>query len=130
MTRRNEAGGSYGGTEGVAEGGAARGARAGGHALAVDEVLRLPAGGAVRVEAGQVVITIEGDAVDHVLDPGAELALPRRGRALAWALAPSQIGLSVPTVRAWRRRSSTGPSGSRSEARPPGGRPWPAPRPS
>jgi len=126
MTRWNEAGG----TDGMVVGGTGRGAREGRHVLEVDEVLRLPAGGAVRVEAGQVVITVEGDAVDHVLDPGVELELPRHGRALAWALAPSRIGLRVPTVRGWRRRSWNEPSGSRSEARPSGARPWPVPRPS
>ncbi|HYD40811.1 MAG TPA: DUF2917 domain-containing protein [Anaeromyxobacter sp.] len=126
MTRRNEADR----TNGMVERGTGRGAPAGRRALGINEVLRLPAGGAVRVEAGQVVITVEGDAVDHVLDEGEELELPRRGRALAWALAPSQIGLSVPTVRGWRRRSWSEPSASRSEARPSGARPWPAPRPS
>jgi hypothetical protein len=128
MTRRNEADGTNGAVG--TSNGAPRGALAGRHELTVNEVLRLPAGSAVRIEAGQVVVTIEGDAVDHVLDAGAELALPRRGRALAWALAPSQIAVTVPSVWAWRRRSSTGPSGSRSEAPPSGGRPWPAPRPS
>ncbi len=128
MARRSEADGTNGTVE--RSSGETRGALARPHALAVNEVLRLPAGAAVRVEAGRVVVTIEGDAVDHVLDAGAELALPRRGRALAWALAQSQIAVTVPSVWAWRRRSSNGSSGSRSEARPPGAKPWPAPRPS
>ncbi len=123
MTRWNEAGGT-------ADAGAERGGSVERRALAVNEVLALPPGATVRVEFGQVVITVEGDAEDHVLDGGAALELPRRGRALAWALGPSRIALTVPSVWAWRRRSSTGPSSSQRVARPPGARPWQAPRPS
>ena len=62
--------------------------------LARDEVLRLPGwreGARVRVEAGMVVVTREGDPEDHVLQAGAQLRVPGRGLAVAWALEPSRV---------------------------------------
>ncbi len=79
--------------------GRARGAPAGRHALAENEVLRLPRGGAVRVETGQVVVTREGDPIDYVLEAGDTLELAVRGRAVAWALAASRIALERPVAR-------------------------------
>jgi hypothetical protein len=70
------------------------GGEEGARTLARDQVLRLPAGREgswIRVEAGTVVVTREGDPADHVLQAGAELRLPGRGLAVAWALEPSQI---------------------------------------
>jgi hypothetical protein len=79
--------------------GAGRGAPAGSHALAENDVVRLPRGGAVRVEVGQVVVTREGDPIDHVLEAGDTLELAARGRAVAWALAASRIMLERPVAR-------------------------------
>jgi hypothetical protein len=62
--------------------------------LARDEVVRLPRrpeGSSVRVEAGLLLVTREGDDVDHVLEAGAELEVPGRGLAVAWALEASRI---------------------------------------
>jgi len=59
-----------------------------------DQVLRLPAwrdGASVRVQSGMVVVTREGDPEDHVLQAGAELSVPGRGLAVAWALEPSRV---------------------------------------
>jgi hypothetical protein len=56
--------------------------------------LRIPhgTGGAwLRVEQGQVVVTLEGDAEDHVLSAGEELVLGRGGLAVAWALEASAL---------------------------------------
>ncbi len=62
--------------------------------LGRDQVLRLPGwreGSSVRVESGMIVITREGDPEDHVLQAGAELRVPGRGLAVAWALEPSRV---------------------------------------
>ena len=62
--------------------------------LARDQVLRLPGwreGSSVRVEAGIVIVTREGDPEDHVLRAGAQLRVPGRGLALAWAQEPSRV---------------------------------------
>lgn len=79
--------------------GPGRGAPAGRHALAENAVLRLPRGGAVRVDTGQVVVTREGDPIDYVLEAGDTLELAARGRAVAWALAASRITLERPGAR-------------------------------
>ena len=55
------------------------------------QVPRPPATRLVRVERGLVLVTREGDPEDHVLSPGMELALPRRGRTVAWALTPARL---------------------------------------
>jgi hypothetical protein len=71
-----------------------RGQEQGPTLLGQDQVLRLPdwpEGSRVRVEAGLVVVTREGDAQDHVLEAGAELPVPGRGLAVVWALEPSRI---------------------------------------
>ena len=63
-------------------------------ALARDQVLRLPGwreGAWVRVESGTILVTREGDPEDHVLQAGAELRVPGRGLAVAWALEPSRV---------------------------------------
>ena len=72
-------------------------------ALARDQVLRLPGGrgGArIRVDDGTVLVTREGDPVDHVLEAGEELRLPGRGLAVAWALAPSRVSVRAGGERA------------------------------
>lgn len=72
-------------------------------ALGANDVLRLPGGPgrSVRIEAGAVVVTRAGDPVDHVLGPGAELGLPDRTLALAWALEDSVLELrSARPIRA------------------------------
>jgi len=56
--------------------------------------LRLPprAGGQwLRVDGGQVLVTLEGDLEDHVLGPGEELVLSGGGLAVAWALEGSRL---------------------------------------
>jgi hypothetical protein len=65
--------------------------------LGRDEVLRLPSwrdGSSVRVMAGTVIVTREGDPEDHVVQAGSELRLPGRGVAVAWALEPSWVEVS------------------------------------
>jgi hypothetical protein len=52
----------------------------------------------VRVERGLVLVTRQGDAEDHVLEPGMELPLRGRGLAVAWALAPSTIRVEEPDM--------------------------------
>jgi len=66
---------------------------AGGQLLGRDEVLRMPGGrgSSVRVERGVVVVTREGDPEDHVLLAGMEIAVPGRGKTLAWALEPAVV---------------------------------------
>lgn len=62
--------------------------------LPADRTLRLPPARGetvIRVERGTVVVTREGDGEDHVLGAGAELRLPGRGLAVAWALAESRV---------------------------------------
>lgn len=62
--------------------------------LARDEVVRLPRwreGTSLHVESGVVLVTREGDELDHVLEAGDEVHLPRRGLAVAWALEASRI---------------------------------------
>jgi hypothetical protein len=70
---------------------------AGVHELARDGTLRLRAGRAelaVRVAAGCVLVTREGDPDDHVLGPGDELRLAGRGLAVAWALSTARVVVS------------------------------------
>jgi len=88
----------------------------GGQFLARDEVLRIPGGreSALRVDRGVVVVTREGDPEDHVLLPGMEVAVPGRGKTLAWALEPAviQVGVHVSRDRAPRGNDRRGaPSG-------------------
>jgi hypothetical protein len=45
---------------------------------------------AIRVEAGLVVVTREGDPEDHVLRAGEAVVLPPQGKVVAWALAPAR----------------------------------------
>jgi hypothetical protein len=71
--------------------------RMGAHALARDATLRLRAARSelvVRVTAGSVLVTREGDLDDHALGPGDELRLTGRGLAVAWALSPAQVVVS------------------------------------
>jgi len=56
--------------------------------------LRLPhrAGGQwLRVERGQVLVTLEGEREDMVLEAGEELVLAGHGLAVAWALEASRV---------------------------------------
>lgn len=75
------------------------------HELEANGVLRLPAevGVTVRVEAGHVVITREGDEEDHVLEPGAVFVLEPRSNSnsVAWALQPSRV-----EVRTWSEHAT------------------------
>ncbi len=66
-----------------------------------NEVMALPhgrAGSVVRVHGGTVLVTQEGDREDHVLEPGDELRLRRRGRAVAWAFTDATISLCPATA--------------------------------
>jgi Protein of unknown function (DUF2917) len=59
-----------------------------------DATLRLPrleSGLWLRVDRGQVLVTLEGDLEDHVLGPGEELVLSSGGLAVAWALETSRV---------------------------------------
>lgn len=59
----------------------------------------------VRVHRGTVLVTQEGDQEDHVLEPGDELLLGRRGRAVAWAFTDATLSLRAAT----RAGPETGP---------------------
>ncbi len=62
--------------------------------LSRGQAARLPsygAGASLRLRKGIVVVTREGDARDHVLEPGAELQLPGSGRVVAWAIESSRL---------------------------------------
>jgi hypothetical protein len=64
--------------------------------LAKDEILGLdpgPDGLLLRVRAGTVWATQEGDRADHVLRAGLELRLGARGRVVLWALEPAAVDL-------------------------------------
>ena len=66
--------------------------------LDANEAVSLPrgrAGTTVRVHRGSVVVTQEGDGEDHVLEPGDEIVLRRRGRAVAWALTEATISCAA-----------------------------------
>ncbi len=79
--------------------------------LARDEVLRLPVrreGSSVRVEAGLVIVTREGDPEDHVLQAGGELRLPGRGLSLVWALEPSRVAVGRGAERVGERPAAAG----------------------
>lgn len=66
------------------------------HALGHDATLRLRGPGlALRVTAGCVLVTREGDPEDHVLEAGGALALDGRGLAVAWALAPATVTVAA-----------------------------------
>ncbi len=65
-----------------------------------NEVISLPRSGnatVVRVDRGTVLVTQEGDREDHVLEAGDELALRRRGRAVAWAFTGATLSLRAGT---------------------------------
>lgn len=64
--------------------------------LPQDATIKLPrahGGTLIRVEEGTVLVTREGDGVDHVLSAGMELCLPSSGLSVAWALAASRVQL-------------------------------------
>ncbi len=82
------------------------GAGQGVHELARDATLRLRAGRAqvaLRVTAGCVLVTREGDPEDHVLGSGDELRLSGPGLAVAWALSPARLVVAGGTARATAR---------------------------
>ncbi len=55
-------------------------------------------GSVVRVHRGTVLVTQQGDREDHVLEPGDELPLRRRGRAVAWAFTAATLSLRPPSA--------------------------------
>lgn len=62
--------------------------------LAENATLRLHAGArgvVVRAERGTVLVTREGDAEDHVLEPGRSLLVTGKGLVVAWALTPAAV---------------------------------------
>jgi hypothetical protein len=64
-----------------------------------DETRRLEQGRSgilVRVQAGCLLVTREGDPDDHVLGPGDALLVQGPGLAVAWALKPSRATLGGP----------------------------------
>lgn len=73
------------------------------HELAPDATLRLRCGRierSLKVEAGCLLVTREGDLDDHVLGPGDELRLSGRGLAVAWALTAARLRVSPVVKRA------------------------------
>ncbi|HEU4385574.1 MAG TPA: DUF2917 domain-containing protein [Anaeromyxobacteraceae bacterium] len=85
-------------------------------ALARDDVIRLPRwreGTSIVVRSGVVLVTRAGDADDHVLAAGAELLLPSRGLAVAWAMEASWIEIRRGAARAADgRRGRAAPEGA------------------
>jgi hypothetical protein len=64
--------------------------------LGLDATLRLAPGRrglALRVNEGCVLVTQQGDELDHVLEAGDEVRLPGRGVVVAWALTPSRVAV-------------------------------------
>jgi hypothetical protein len=64
--------------------------------LAQNAAMPLPRGRfakVVRVERGTVVVTQEGDLVDHVLERGDEIRLDLPGLAVAWAFTEAAISV-------------------------------------
>jgi hypothetical protein len=45
----------------------------------------------VRCARGALLVTVEGDPVDHELSPGEAFVASRRGRLVAWALEPARL---------------------------------------
>jgi hypothetical protein len=93
---------------------------AGDRSLAPDEVIRLPrrrGGTLVRVLAGRVVITREGDPDDHVLEAGAEGWFPGKGLSLAWALVASRLELCACASPGRERRAGGATAGARRSRR-------------
>jgi hypothetical protein len=96
--------------------GSRRGEAGGCRALAPDEVVRLPrlrAGIVVRVLAGLVVVSREGDPEDHVLEAGGEAWFPGKGLSLAWALEASRIELRAGAARREGRQPAAATAGAR-----------------
>jgi len=48
----------------------------------------------LQVLEGKVMVTFEGDPVDHVLEPGAVFTTPRRGRVAVAAFRPSRFSVT------------------------------------
>jgi len=77
--------------------------------LGLDATLRLAPGRrglALRVNEGCVLVTQQGDELDHVLEAGDEVRLSGRGVVVAWALSPSRVAVGAApeaTVRRGRR---------------------------
>ena len=64
--------------------------------LGLDATLRLAPGRrglALRVHEGCVLVTQQGDELDHVLTAGEEVRLSGHGVVVAWALSPSRIAV-------------------------------------
>ena len=64
--------------------------------LGLDATLRLAPGRrglALRVNEGCVLVTQQGDELDHVLEAGEEVRLSGRGVVVAWALSPSRVAV-------------------------------------
>jgi DUF2917 family protein len=97
-------------------------------ALRRDETLRFhpTAGGlALEARAGTIVVTQQGDLVDHVLTPGAAVRLPRGGMVVAWALSDASLAVTAPCRTEAARRAAAGASAPSSPCTDP-----PAPRPA
>jgi hypothetical protein len=95
------------------------------HNLRRQTALRLAEPVRVRVTAGTLWLTLDGDPVDHVLEPGECLALDGREPAVLTALGTDVIfelmPLAAPSFRAagWRKLWRDGPRGlARSLAHP------------
>lgn len=90
--------------------------------LGTDATLRIAPGRGglvVRCDAGTVLVTQEGDGVDHVLLPGHELLAARRGVVVAWALSEAVLTVARPRLR--RRASARERAEAPAAAAPAGG---------
>jgi DUF2917 family protein len=50
----------------------------------------------IQLLEGEVMVTFEGDPVDHVLTQGAVFTTPRRGRVAVAAFRPSRFSVTAP----------------------------------
>ncbi len=78
-----------------------------------NDAMALPRGGVVHVHRGTVLVTQQGDREDHVLEPGDEIPLRRRGRAVAWAFTPATVSLQPAGRRSSPRSPRTQDDGDR-----------------
>ncbi|MFL5264241.1 MAG: DUF2917 domain-containing protein [Anaeromyxobacteraceae bacterium] len=97
-------------------------------ALRRDETVRLrprASGLVLEAQSGTIVVTQQGDLVDHVLTPGAAVRVPRGGVVVAWALSDASLTVTAPSPSRAARRAAAGASAPSSPCTDP-----PAPRPA
>lgn len=79
--------------------------------LEQDATRRLAAGRGgmlVEVDRGTVLVTREGDAMDHVVVPGEPLLVTGKGLVVAWALTPATLRVGPACLEAAERPTVQG----------------------